>query len=191
MNVYRQPFTWSQSPRPRRELPVVAPVPRPFDFGFSASHPLVPLPAAVLFLNRKQRAVFALIESGELRWAFDIRSPSAGTRAIRILRDSLFEYTRLRPREVYYESDPLEFAAIIKAVLPERKAKENRRASKPGPEPVLSCSEVAQCLSCTNNHILNLVRENLLRTPARHRPGEPVLILRASVIVFLRQRRMN
>jgi hypothetical protein len=172
-------------------LPVVAPIPRPFDFGLSARHPLVPLSVAMLFLNRKPRAVLALIESGELRWAFDIRSPSAGAREVRILRDSLFEYTRLRPRELFYESDQLEFAAITKAILPEPKGQGNRCAPKPGPGPVLACSQVAQCFSCASGHVRNLVSENQLQTPGRRPPGAPVLIPRASVIEFLRQRRMT
>jgi hypothetical protein len=191
MNAYRHPLFWPIASPSRRVPAVVAPVPRPFDFGFSPGHLLVPLPAAVLFLNRKQRAVLALIDSGELRWAFDIRSPSAGTRTVRILRDSLLEYTGLRPHELLYDSDELEFAAIVNAILPNRKVKRPRRLLASGAEPVLSGSEVAQCFSCTNNHVLNLVREGLLRVPGRRAPGEPLLILRASVIEFLRQRRMT
>ena len=98
MNICRVPLFPPDEPPPRRDSNIAAPLPRPFDFGFTARTPLVPLPAAVLFLNRKQRAVMALIESGELRWAFDIRSAGASTREVRVLRDSLFEFAGLRER---------------------------------------------------------------------------------------------
>jgi hypothetical protein len=195
MNIVTVPFTWSKSPRPRRELPVVPPVPRPFDFGFTARCSLVPLAAAMLFLNKKQRAVVALIESGDLRWAFDLRSASASAREIRVLRDSLFEYTRLRPRERFHESDKLEFAEIIQAILPEKKEKARRPVPAFVPaaarEPVLTCVEVAQCFSCSPGQVRKLLRENLLRAPARRAPGDAVLVLRASVIEFLWKRRMT
>jgi hypothetical protein len=199
MKIVTVPFTWSKSPRPRRELPVVAPLPRPFDFGFTARCPLVPLPAAMLFLNKKQRAVIGLIESGDLRWAFDIRSASASTREIRVLRDSLFEYTRLRPRERFHESDQLEFADISRAILPEKKEKARQSVTTLVPtfvpavthEPAVTGVEVAQCFSCSTGQVRKLLRENLLRAPGRRRPGDNVLVLRASVIEFLWKRRMT
>jgi len=83
------------SGKPREAAPVAAPVPRPFDFGFSERRPLVPLPAVMMFLDRTANEVVELIEDGKLRWAFDIRTTKAGSREVRILRQSLFEYTGL------------------------------------------------------------------------------------------------
>jgi hypothetical protein len=194
MNIVSVPVFGPESPRPPRERPVAAPVPRPFDFGFTARCPLVPLPAVMLFLNRKQRAVVALIESGQLRWAFDLRSATAATREIRVLRDSLFEYTRLRPRECFHESDAHEFAEITRAMLPERKPGPRHKPALRNPpecESTVTGVEVAQCFSCSPGHVRKLLHENLLRAPARHAPGETVLVLRASVIEFLRKRRMT
>ncbi len=195
MNIARVPVFCPDAPPPRGKPAPVVPVPRPFDFGFTASCPLVPLPAIMLFLNKKQREIVALIEAGQLRWAFDIRSASAATREIRVLRNSLFEYTRLRPREHFHESDQHEFAEIIQAILPERKEKPSRRltmsASAKAPEPVVTGAEVAQCLSCSPGHVRKLLRDNLLRAPGRHEPGDAVLALRSSVIEFLRKRRMT
>ncbi len=179
---------------PRREPRVVAPVPRPFDFGFTASCPLVPMPAVMLFLNRKQRAVVALIESGQLRWAFDLRSANAATREIRVLRNSLFEYTRLRPRECFHESDRHEFADIIQAILPEPKpGRDQPRQLVPtaNGEAVVTSTRVAQCFSCSTGHVRKLLREKLLRAPARRAAGDDVILLRASVIEFLWKRRMT
>lgn len=193
MNIASVPVFCPDTPPPRGKTAPVAPVPRPFDFGFTASCPLVPLPAVMLFLNKKQRAIVGLIEAGQLRWAFDIRSASAATREIRVLRDSLFEYTRLRPREHYHESDRHEFAEIIRAILPERKEKSPRRTPLPtkAQEPVATGAEVAQCFSCSTGHVRKLLRDNLLRAPGRHERGDAVLVLRASVIDFLWKRRMT
>jgi hypothetical protein len=192
MNVFHVPFTWSTSPRPRRRLPVVPPVPRPFDFGLAARSPLVPLAVATLFLNRKPRGVLALIESGDLRWAFDIRSSPAASREVRILRDSLFEYTRLVPRECYYDSDQREFADLLAAILPGRKLARRPAPSAPVfSEPPLPASVVAQCFSCSAGHIHNLVRDRLLREAERRAPGNQLYIHRASVVEFLWKRRMT
>jgi hypothetical protein len=193
MNIANVPVFCPDSPPPREKPAPVAPVPRLFDFGFTARCPLVPLPAAMLFLNKKQRAVVGLIETGQLRWAFDIRSASAATREIRVLRDSLFEYTRLRPREHYHESDRHEFEEIIQAILPEPQEKCPRRApaSAATTEPVVTGIEVAQCLACSPGHVRKLLHDNLLRAPGRHEPGDAVLVLRSSVIGFLRKRRMT
>lgn len=193
MNIASVPVFCPDAP-PRREPRVVAPVPRPFDFGFTASCPLVPMPAIMLFLNRKQRAVVALIETGQLRWAFDIRSATAATREIRVLRNSLFEYTRLRPRECFHESDRHEFADIIRAILPEPKPERGKlrqtaRAAKC--EPVVTSAQVAQCFSCSTGHVRKLLREKLLRAPAKRATGDDVILLRASVIEFLWKRRMT
>lgn len=192
MNIFPVPFTWSKSPRPRREPAVVAPVPRAFDFGFTARTPLVPLPAAMLFLNRKQRGVLALIESGELRWAFDIRSVASAKREVRVLRDSLFEYARLCPRECEYDSDEREFAEIMKRIFPIRGA--GRRPVTPAlplAGPSVSAGEVARCLACTAGHVHHLVGDRLLLAPNRGLPGNRLLIQRASVAEFLWKRRMT
>jgi len=193
MNIASIPVFCPDCP-PHRERHPVAPVPRPFDFGFTANCPLVPMPAVMLFLNRKQRAVVGLIESGQLRWAFDIRSANAATREIRVLRNSLFEYTRLRPRECFHESDRHEFADIIKAILPEPRPKR----PQPRPplqtargEPVVTSAQVAQCLSCSTGHVRKLLGEKLLRAPARRAAGDDVILLRASVVEFLWKRRMT
>jgi hypothetical protein len=84
----------SASSPPRRN-PDRGPKPRLFDFGFTSRHPLVPMAAVALFLNRTRKEVLALIDAGSLRWAFDIRSKRATAREVRVLRQSLFEYTGL------------------------------------------------------------------------------------------------
>ena len=157
--------------------------------------------AVMLYLDLKPRAVLALIESGKLRWAFDIRSESASARTVRVLRESLFEYTRLRPREKFYASEELEFAELVKGVLPERQEKKTGaalRTSSPfakgrvPTEPALRGTEVARCFSCSASHINRLAREKTLRAlNCPRRAKAPLLISRSSVIDFLRRRRIT
>ena len=110
----------SNSPVPTRE-PAQGPKPRLFDFGFTSRHPLVPMAAVALFLNRTRKEALALIDQGGLRWAFDIRSKRATAKEVRVLRQSLFEYTGL------FEPEPdnpsvsteKELAKIIHLILPD------------------------------------------------------------------------
>ncbi|HZQ47003.1 MAG TPA: hypothetical protein VFC07_08330 [Verrucomicrobiae bacterium] len=103
-----------------RRCLLVPPVPRPFDFGFTAKRPLVPLAAVAMFLNKSAREVLALIEDGKLRWAFDIRSAKASRREVRVLRQSLFEYAGLFAKgEILPEAEKGEFAKIMDSLLAE------------------------------------------------------------------------
>src|SRR5262249_5889513 len=104
-----------------RRDPDRGPRPRLFDFGFTSRHPLVPIPAVELFLNRTRKEVLTLIEQGSLRWSFDIRSMRAAKKEVRVLRQSLFEYTGLFEAE---PDNPLisaekELASVMHLILPE------------------------------------------------------------------------
>src|SRR5260221_12349369 len=76
--------------KPREAPPVAAPVPRPFDFGFTERRPLVPLPAVVMFLGRAADEGVELIEGGQLRWAVDICTAKAAPPEGRGPRQNLF-----------------------------------------------------------------------------------------------------
>ncbi len=105
--------------RKKRRKEPVPPIPRAFDFGFTPERPLVPLAAAMLFLNRNSKQVLALIEEGKLRWAFDIRREGVARREVRILRQSLFEFTGLISPSVGPRLDEAsEFAAVVGKILP-------------------------------------------------------------------------
>jgi hypothetical protein len=59
-------------------------------------------------------------------------------------------------------------------------------------EPILRGTEVAQCFSCLSQHVINLLREkSLAAVNLRRGPKASPLILRSSVVEFLRQRRMS
>ncbi len=183
---------WSHGRYYERKV-VVPPVPRPFDFGFTARRPLVPLAAVMMFLNQSARQVTALIEDGQLRWAFDIRSAAAAQREVRVLRQSLFEFTGLFvPRNIPRGGEAAEFAEIMGLVLPpgavvtpkmaasgpgqrarERAARRLQIKMRLPPaafrqllfpkEPLLVGTEVAQCFSCNGQHVLNLLKEKSLQ----------------------------
>jgi hypothetical protein len=195
---------------------IVAPVPRPFDFGFTPQRPLVPMRAVTMFLNRDAKDVLSLIEDGKLRWAFDIRSVKATHREVRVLRQSLFEFGGLySPSEPLEERGDLEFLKIINSVLPpgvvvspsqvfrRGKATTNfhvkmrvtsatfRKLLFPR-EPILRGTEVARCFCCLPQHVLNLVKEKSLQgVNLRLGPKASPLITRASVVQFLKERRMS
>ena len=201
MRLFDAPYIAPREPRPRRLAVPAPPVPRAFDFGFTARRPLVPWPAVLMFLNQRPAKVLALIEEGKLRWAFDIRSAGAVTREIRVLRQSLFEYTRLCvPDEKLDESDEREFAGIIDLILPPDDVPKAGRKAARAPvfalakplEAALRGTEVARCFSCSPQHVLKLVREKSLRVAegCRTAHGSPA-VTRASVAEFLRKRRMS
>src|SRR5262249_36620769 len=110
-------FTFSKDARARRPPP--EPLPRPFDFGLSTRHPLLPLDSAMLYLNMEKRDVMGLIEDGKLRFAFDIRTASSANREVRVCRQSLLEYTRSceseKPR---HETDEQEFRRVTDEIVP-------------------------------------------------------------------------
>lgn len=196
--------------RPRKAKPVAPPVPRAFDFGFTARRPLVPLAAVTMFLDKSAREVLALIEQGELRWAFDIRSSKAERREVRVLRQSLFEFTGLYSPPENPSGGEGEFAKIIGLILPKGTIPSPGGASGAGfrlkmrlpaaefrklrfpREPVLRATEIAQSFSCLGQHVHNLIREKSLQAAnLRCGPKASPLVTRASVVEFLKQRRMS
>ncbi len=208
--------------RRRRARPViVAPVPRAFDFGFTARRPLVPLRAVTMFLNMNAREVLALIEEGKLRWAFDIRSGKAQRREVRVLRQSLFEFTGLHaPTARADNAEREEFLKVIELILPpgtvvsptkipgrevglaaDESANFHLKLRLPSAsfqklifpqEPILQGTEVARCFSCLSQHVLNLIDEQTLQAVnLRRGPKASPLVTRSSVIKFLKERRMS
>src|SRR5579871_1741009 len=105
---------------PKRRDTIAPTVPRTFEFGLSSLRPLVPLNAASLLLNRNAKTILKLIEGGELRWAFDLRSPDTDHRQVRILRQSLLEHAGIldRPTEDETLPEEIELNRAIDLVLP-------------------------------------------------------------------------
>jgi hypothetical protein len=204
--------------RKRQPKPIFVPIPRPFDFGFTAMRPLVPMAAVAMFLNKRPHEVMELIENGQLRWAFDIRHPAVERREVRVLRGSLFEFTGLwAPPEKARRDEATELAAVIETFLPkgivlkpavspsssgDQAARQFQiklrfaAAALNQPliprEPILRGTEIAQCFSCLSQHVLNLLKAKAFAAVnLRRGPKASPLVTRASVVEFLKQRRMS
>jgi hypothetical protein len=170
-----------------------------FDFGFTARRPLVPMAAVELFLNRSRKEVVELIDVGRLRWAFDIRSRAAAAKEVRVLRQSLFEYTGLYgPEPEEPEETDNSLGRVIHLILPEgvvlrpgdelsqrpgwrepgRNGSRNRCreagvafAAGAGLNwgPVLWGTEVAEALGCSPEHVRKLISQKCLESVALRR----------------------
>ena len=206
--------------RPRLREELFVPVPRPFDFGFTARRPMVPLAAVMLFLNKDAHEVFTLIDDGKLHWAFDIRSARASRREVRVLRESLFDYTGLSPLVGKSRGEKPGFKDIVEIIVPpgivvstrdiplhgtgsqpqnslslllKRRLSAKAIAKLVFPdEPILTATEIAQAFSCDQQHITNLIREKSLRAlNIRRGPKASHLVPRSSVIEFLKKRKLS
>jgi hypothetical protein len=196
------------------------PVPHPFNFDFSARRPLVPLPFVRMILDKSTREVMELIEDGKLRWAFDLRSAAAERREVRVLNQSLFEYVGLLNRKPSSNGgEETEFTEIMDLILPKgiflspatfhsSLAGPGKPAAHNSPLPlsplaksaskmlfpreaILRGTEIARCFSCLSQHVLNLIKDNSFRTVnLRRGPKASPLVTRASVVEFLKKRRL-
>ncbi len=197
------------------------PVPHPFNFDFSARRPLVPLAFVRMMLDKSTREVMALIEEGKLRWAFDLRSAAAERREVRVLQQSLFEYVgRFNRDPCPNGGEEAEFSKIMDLILPKgiilspatfhsSPASPGKPAAHISPhqlrlpaeslpkmlfprEAILRGTEIARCFSCLGQHVLNLIKDHSFRTVnLRRGPKASPLVMRASVVEFLKKRRMS
>lgn len=202
----------------QRARQAATPSPERFNFGFGRRRPLVPVSASAMFLNLDTQEVLALIDSGQLRWAFDIRSGNAERREVRIWRQSLFDYTGLYRATRAGLPDDCAFKRVMDQIFPEEiivrpvisgvkrppchgarnfqqemrvKPEVFRQIKIPG-EPVLRCTEVAEKFCCNPQHVLNLLAENLFqRAKVPMGVKASPLVTRASVVHFLKQRRLS
>lgn len=140
----------------------------------SAARPLVPLEACQVLLDRDEDAVLALVEKGDLGWAWDIRTPSAIRREVRVWRESLLELMGADRAEHHGTA-----LAVLDTFLPHRD---------------IRLTEIARWLSCSSSHVSNLLRDGCLAL-AGERPDHSSVaavtrVTRASVVSFLDGRRM-
>ena len=133
--------------------------------------PLLSIDAAKAILNRDEDAILALIESGRIAWAFDIRSPGAARSCVRIYRDSVFN---LLPTTFSATGPRATLQDVIGEVLP-----------KPRGESIASPS-LAIRLNCSSTHVHQLARAGSFHF-GRPKAGQtaPVEVDRASVETFL------
>ena len=122
--------------------------------------------------------IIALIENGELLFAFDVGSKRAKTREIRILGSSINEFLAGRPAPAISEQE--DFNLAMQAVFP-------------APKPAIPAFEIARAWNACPGHIINLCRGrelNLVKGARirRGRGGSPMVTM-GSAVEFLRQRR--
>jgi len=124
-------------------------------------------------------AVLEAIESGELRWAFNIARPKSGKRSIRVLSQSVSEYIARTPAPRI--SDAEELAHIVRKLFPIYGA-------------AIRVTQLARDWNASGTHIIHLVDERELRlakgSPRRAGRGGSPLIEVASVVEFLKRRRV-
>jgi hypothetical protein len=223
MKLFRVPFIPPKSKSTwRRQSPAkpVPPIPVKFNFGFTERRPLVPPVAAAMFLNITTRELLTLIDGGDLRWTFDIRSSDAARREVRVLRQSMFEFAGLCSLPRTSNAKESEFRQIVDLILPE----EIIVPSKTGPgwttkrqrssarnfqqetrlvpahyaalqlpkEPVLRATEIAECFCCIPQHVTNLIREQTFKLiNLPLGPKASPFVTRESVVQFLESRRLS
>jgi len=169
---------------------------RRFALGLDVKRPLTALSVVTAALDLRPRHVSNLIEAGKLRWAFDIRTRSARAREVRIWRESILEFAGLQPPPNPPMTDDEEFTAILLQILPPEEDPPPPPSPialvfchVPRPEPSVSAAILARSFSCAEGHIANLIRNRLLLPAGKNSRGR-LLVTRASVIQFLRQRRI-
>jgi hypothetical protein len=140
--------------------------------------PLMPIAAVMWRLDRHENAVLAMIEEGELLFAFDVRAPKALKPSPRVLAQSVEDYLAgNRPRD---EDEQTEWRRIVSLIFPDK--------------PVLVKYELARLLNCGRQHATDLVYARQFRlvpgSRIRPGPGGSAQIETASVEKWLLKRRM-
>jgi len=161
-------------------------------FALSSMRGLIPLDTVCAILSKKPQDILAHIETGQVRWAFDIRSALSRRREVRVFRQSLFELAGLCEHPWNPDGERGEFQELIDQILPLDKTIPARATRSQLLQPAARSADVAECLSCLGQHVHHLIREKSLITVTPDEPAKAIpLVTRASVIVFLQTRRMQ
>lgn len=143
------------------------------DLRIPSRRPLLPMKAAMVFLDRNEDDVLALIQTGKIKWAFDLHCN--GSKAhVHIYKGSAIAYRENRPE---MEHDTID--VVIHTILGKR-------------DPVRGV-ELKNLFSCDQKHIANLLAAGFLQRDPRspstnnHSP----LITRSSIVALLKSRRIS
>ena len=138
-----------------------------------AARPLVPVGAAMVILDRDEDEILHAVENGALGWAWDIATPGAERRELRVWRDSIVTLATMAKPEL------LEAEEVMARIVP------------PGP---IRSPQLQRLLSCSSTHVHSLIDAGVF--DVEQGPGAPsgpqsyTLLRRSSVIRFLRGRRV-
>ena len=144
-----------------------APMPR------QRSKPLLPIRGVVSLIDRNEDAVLALIEQGQIAWAWDVSldGKRARSKELRVLPAAVANYMTGRPCT-------LEWADVLGMLIP-------------ADARTLATPEVSRLLNASHTHVFALGGRKLLRHCSSWRtgPGGAARFSTESVVNFLRNRR--
>lgn len=134
---------------------------------------MIPMELAMIVLDRDEDRVWALIESGDLAWAWDIRTPRTRKREPRVWYLSLICQAEGIPQPLPDEKD------VLLSLFPHD-------------EPELRSPEIQRMLSISQGHVTRLIRSRAIRgTKGKPGPHGVSIIKRASLMDFLHKRRIT
>ena len=146
-----------------------------FDLRIPTHRPLLPMKAAMVFLDRSEDDVLALIEGRGLGFAWDIARPGR-KRYVVVWRGSCLAYR-------YEDSGDqnLSLGEVVDLILPKRTS--------------LRAVEVKSIFSVNQGHIANLIADGLLEVdrarPVKAGYAQSPWITRPSCVRLLTERRMT
>lgn len=139
------------------------------------SRHLIPLEACQILLDLDEDSILGAIENGRLGWAWDIRTPGAERREIRVWRESLMAKMAGADGSVDTEIDQ-----VVESILPHRD---------------LRLMELARWFACSGSHVSNLIRDGCLALagdrPTHSSAAAVTRVTRESVARFLDGRRVK
>lgn len=128
----------------------------------------------MVLLDRDEDDILGAIDCGVIHWAWDIASPGAARREIRIWRDSLIALLgRTKERDV-------DEAQVLDGFLPNRD---------------IRSTEIQRWFSCSSTHVHAMLHQSVFtqvrRPSAICGPMSYSVVSRESVAAFLRARRLR
>ncbi len=148
-------------------------------------------PGTLIGLSRRRFCrddVLRLIDTRQIRWAWDISRRQSRRPEVRIWRESLLAYLARESGGAGPPSSPdnLPLPQVIEAILPRPPAVLAPRAA------VLRPSELQRRLLCSRVHLLRLIADGELCALPSSGPGrETTAVLYQSAVEFLKRRSMS
>jgi len=156
-----------------RSLPMPYPA-----IQFVVRRPLISLSTAAALANETTDDLLAHLEDGSIRYGFDVATPKASRRAVRVFAGSLANYLS-HQREARADGAE-ELLATVNDVFPDLAE-------------TIRTSTLAQILDCDQEHALELIHTGALRAVNRfgRGRGNSALVTRSSCVEFLISRRVT
>ena len=155
----------------KRRRPMLQPI------TFTVQRPLISLSTAAALANQSTGELLLRLEDGSIRYAFDVATPNASRRAVRILARSLADY--LAGAELVRHESPQELPDVVASMFPALAE-------------AIRTETLSRILDCDGDHTLDLVRAGCVQVVNQFRRGQggTALIARRSCEGFLIGRRL-